>query len=258
MTTFLDLPVEIHENIGLSLDFADVVSLMTTCSTLWQFRYNFSFWRHYHQLNHGTTFLLDRLGDPYKSVRRRAYARWILAEKIIDIIYESTSRDSLQWNYAYIYGGYLRDRLARRLTFRDINLSISRDSYDRLRRSINDQLSKYGFGIAPYPDPYDTLIYKIYDKNLQGVDVELKLTLHHVDEIAVDFDINSLYLRDRKTLALRIPAKDRELERIVESCRKRIFGLTHIRLTNLDQLTQRFDYMIKLGFRFIPPKAYLP
>jgi hypothetical protein len=260
MATLLDLPTELIEMIGLGLDFADVVSLMTTCSTLWQLRYNFSFWRHYHCLKHGPTtpFLLDKLNDPYKSVRRRSQGRWILAEKIIDIIYGLTKRDILEFNYAYVFGGYLRDRLARRLTFRDINISISYDEYKSVRQHFLSQLYQYGFVIAPYPDPSETLIYRVYDKNNPGITVDVRFVLHPLSQIAVDFDINSFYLKDRKTLALRVPTKEGDLERTMSQCRKQIFSLGHIRMANLDHLIVRYEHMIKLGFKFQPPIAHLP
>jgi hypothetical protein len=260
MSTLLDLPTELIEGIGLNLDFADVVSLMTTCSTLWHLRYNFSFWRHYHYLKHGpnTPFLVEKLNDPYRSVRRRSQGRWILAEKIIDIIYNLTKRDSLELNYAYVFGGYLRDRLARRLNFRDINISISYDDYKSMRQHFSTRLYQHGFVVAPYPDPSETLTYRVYDKNNPGVNVDVRLVLYPLSQIAVDFDINSLYLKDRKTLAVRVPTKEGDLDRIISQCQKKIFSLSHVRMTNLDHLLIRYEHMIKLGFTFQPPIAHLP
>ena len=239
IVTILDLPLEIIEIISLSLDFWDVVSMMTTCSTLWHLRYNFSFWRQYHQSRFGSTFLLERLGDPYKSTRRRAYARWNLAEKVIDIIYALTSREHLfKFYHSYIFGGYLRDRLARRLDFRDINLSITHESLKELKAKFPSLLYNYGLQIAPYPDPDTTSIYTILDKNNPGISVNLRITQKHIDDIAVDFDVNSLYLKDRRTLALRVPSNrgDAELNEVIDRCRKKLFSLTHTRVRDLDHL----------------------
>lgn len=127
---FYQLPTELWEHLFLHLEFFDITSMMRTCSEMWQrFRYNFSFWNHYHVYKYGKhlDLPLKKLGDPFRSVRTRAYGTWVLAEKVIDIIYECRGSIEANGGECYVYGGYLRDRLARRTDFRDINVSL--DTY---------------------------------------------------------------------------------------------------------------------------------
>jgi hypothetical protein len=290
MASFLDLPPEILQLLYGLMEYADIVSVMATCSTLWQLRHDFAFWRNYHLARYGSNFMCPRLGDPYISVRQKVYSRWIMAERIIDILYEPRKNNlnslSVCYYIATVFGGYLRDRLARRLEFRDINVSLNYNDYENFWRSIHRQLLKYNYDMLLNGldiDPKDSGIYQIYDRFNPEISVTLRVTFKTLDEIAVDFDINSLFLKDRHTLALRIPTTNSDLdhalrqchdlghpdrhlyrqpfctlEKVIQKCRQKTFGLTHARVNDLDQLKRRFDYMISLGFKFETATMYLP
>src|SRR5579883_973307 len=144
---FEQLPTELWEYLFLYLDFSDIVSTMITCSDMWQqFRYNFSFWNYYHTHKYGQLDLpLKKLGDPFRSVKKRAYGKWIIAEKVIDILYEWRSIMGAT-GQCCVYGGYLRDRLARRINFHDINVSLDMvGSLDTFFSRFHHQLEAWNF-----------------------------------------------------------------------------------------------------------------
>ena len=89
MGSIYDISNEILEHILEYSNFNDISNLMLTCSNFYQIRFNFLFleqapaWmetKQYHLNRYGSEFALNKLFDPYKSVKYRVYARWKIEE----------------------------------------------------------------------------------------------------------------------------------------------------------------------------------
>lgn len=256
---FCQLPTELWEHLFLHIEFSDIVSTMITCSEMWQrFRYNFSFWTHYHIHKYGKQLdlPLKKLGDPFRSVKKRAYGVWILAEKVIDILYEWRciigSRGS-----CCVYGGYLRDRLARRIYFRDINVSMETiGPTDVFFSQFHDQLDHWGFTWARAKSiDADGWRYIIRS---EGNRVIVHILFAQYRDLAIDFDVNGLYLVDRHTHGLKYSNDPFELDKVMANCQKRQFSLKSIHINSMDDLMARYQYMLELGFTPVETNYVVP
>ncbi len=253
---FCQLPTELWENLFLSLEFTDIVSTMITCSEMWQrFRYNFSFWNHYHAHKYGKQLdlPLKKLGDPFRSVKKRAYGMWVLAEKVIDILYGLNDAHA----QCCVYGGYLRDRLARRVNFDDINVSLdTMGSLDLCFSRFHHQLEAWNFTWSRARSfDEDGRRYIIRS---EGNRVIVNFILTRYRDLAIDFDINGLYLVDRYTYGLKYSNDPNELAKVMANCRKKQFSLKTIRINSMDALMTRYRYMLQLGFTPVDTEYAIP
>ena len=236
--------------------------MMRTCSEMWQrFRYNFSFWNHYHAYKYGNRLdlPLKKLGDPFRSVQTRAYGTWVLAEKVINIIYECRVSIEANVGECYVYGGYLRDRLAQRTDFRDINVSLNTFvPTDVFFSRFHDQLKVWNltWSQSRGNDGWRYIIRNDYTR------VIVTFLLTNYRDLAIDFDINGLYLVNRNTYGLKYSIDPNELADVITNCRTKRFSLKSVRVNSMDDLVTRYQYMIRLGFTpvatgyVIPPSSY--
>lgn len=254
------LPTELWEYLFLHLEFFDIVSMMRTCSEMWQrFRYNFSFWNHYHTHKYGRhlNLPLKKLGDSFRSVHTRAYGIWILAEIVIDIIYDCRYIRGVTSGECHVYGGYLRDRLARRMDFYDINVALdTRNLEDSFFIRFHTQLGYWNLTWSRAKSYDDNGWRYIIRNDYTRVIVTFLITEHR--DLAIDFDVNSLYLVDRHTYGLKYSNDPLELARVIENCQKMRFSLKPIRVNSTDALMTRYQYMLRLGFNPVATEYVVP
>lgn len=244
------LPTEIWGIIFLHLNFSDIVSVMTTCSDMWlRLRYNSSLWKHYHSVKYGDDIPLKKLGDPFLSVRRRSYGRWMLAKKVIDFI-------NTPGVHCHVYGGYLRDRLAKRMDFNDINVFVYYTDWLMLFGHIENEIRRLGFSCSRHNLYSHGGVHFVISNGCD--EVVLNMVIGDNTCIAVDFDINGLYLIEPHKYKLAYSDDPKELEKVINKCKKRQFSLHPIRINTMSDLTERYNHMCALGFSPIETKYRVP
>lgn len=238
----------------------DVINCMVTSIKLWSsMRYNFPFWRKHHVKWMGEDFLLTRLGDPFISVRTRLFSRFALAERVVATI----------GNKGEVYGGYVRDRLAGRFDFRDINIAVSTsimaesviDSLVAKFRvcHVNDPTTSDVHTMIKYAGEYSNYVFRVKESD-PNISLTITFTITH-DLVghsqALDFDINSLCIHKGKILLI-YPGNQDELQRVKRACRERKFRIVSPKITDPVSLVARIDYMKSLGFTYDPATVHLP
>lgn len=247
------IPDEIFYKILLENKISNIFSLMQANSLIYnKLRYNNYFWEKYYKKNYSQHILYFKLGDFFKSCIKIHYYRFDLAEKIIDIIFDIKSTNNIT---LYIYGGYLRDKIIKNINFKNINICIVPSDYIRFIDCFLKTMKKYPEFIIYH----NHNIIKIHSSLYV---IELDLISSTLKKLPLDFDINSLYLLEKneiRTRAVEIINSNwltdsyiEHLKNIKNNCKNKCFNFCLVNTNSLDSLIKRYEYMIQLGFKFLP------